>query len=211
MKNKQNNNLAELFEPDILPFEVSGAPINTSYRVTINEDFREVKQFEQIVDVLDNAQPGDVMQIRLSTVGGALHAIVPLINAIQHTDAHVHVHVESDCASAGTILMMVADSCYVNDYANIMIHTAHYSYGGHSGNMDAYVKFSTPKIESFVREMYEFFLDESEIERVLDGKEIWMDAEECHMRFDMREELRQAAMDEMKEELEEVEEAGLSD
>jgi hypothetical protein len=90
-----------------------------------------------------------------------------------------------------------------------MIHTCQYGYSGHSGNMDAYVKFSTNKIEQFVSEFYEGFLDEDEIERVLDGKEIWMDAEECHMRFDMREELRQAAVEEMKEELEEK--AGLTD
>lgn len=186
---KPQNNLLDLLQKDIEPFEVNASPISTMYQVTINEDFREVAQFENIVGVLDSAVPGDVVKIRLSTIGGALHAIVPLINAMKNTDAHVHVHVEADCASAGTIIMMLADSVFVNEYANIMLHTCQYGYSGHSGNMDAYVKFSTKKIEDFVKEIYYGFLNDDEIKSLLDGKEIWLDDEECHLRFELREEL----------------------
>lgn len=195
--------LLKLLQEEPTQFEVYSAPINSVYRVTIDDDFSEVSQFAQLVSVLDDAKAGDVVQIRLSTVGGALHAIVPLINAMQNTDAHVHIHVESDCASAGTILMMIADSVFINEYANIMLHTCQYSYGGHAGNMDAYVKYTTEKVEKLMREVYEDFLTEDEIDRMLDGKEIWLDAEECHLRFDIREEARDARMKELEEKVEE--------
>lgn len=188
--NKQAN-LAELFQPQIEPFEVVSAPINSFYRVTIDEPFREVRQFSQLVDILDNAQEGDLVSIKLSTDGGALHSIVPLINSMNNTDAHIHVHVESDCASAGTIVMMLADSVYVNPYANIMLHTCQYGYGGHAGNMDAHVTYATKAIEKLIRETYKDWLNDEEIDRLLDGKEFWFDAEECMTRFELREELRQ--------------------
>jgi ATP-dependent protease ClpP protease subunit len=187
--NKQAN-LAQFLEPEIESFPVSAAPINSVYRVTIDDDVKEVRQFAELVDVLDGAQEGDVVQIRLSTNGGALHAIIPLMNSMKHTEAHVHVHVESDCSSAGTMIMMLADSCYVNEYATVMIHTCQYGYGGHAGNMDAHVSYTTKAVEKLVKEVYADWLDEDEIERVLDGKEFWFDAEECMMRFDIREEIR---------------------
>lgn len=185
-----NANLLEMMQPEIVPFSVSAVPISTSYQVTIDEGFRDVRQFAELVSVLDNAQEGDVVQIRLTTDGGTLQSIVPLINSMRHTEAHVHCFVESDCASAGTIIMMLADSVYVNEYAGVMIHTANYGYSGHSGNMDSHVSHSTKAIEKLVRDVYTDWLDEDEIDRLLDGKEFWFDAEECMMRFEIREEIR---------------------
>jgi ATP-dependent protease ClpP protease subunit len=192
-------NLLKLFKDEPTQFEVFSSPINSIHLITIDDDFAEVYQFAQLVDTLDYAKEGDIVHIKLSTVGGALYAIVPLINAIQNTDAHVHIHVESDCASAGTILMMLADSVYINDYANIMLHTCQYGYKGHAGNMDAYVKYTTDKVESLMREVYQDFLTEDEIDRMLDGKEIWLDAEECHLRFELRDEARDARIKQLED------------
>lgn len=188
MKNKQNN-LADLFQKDNEPFSVFSAPINQAHRATINADFQEVYQFAEIVEVLDNAEDGDVVQLKLSTNGGTLHSIIPMINAMKNTMAHVHIHVESDTSSAGTILMVLADSCYVNEYVTCMLHTANYSFGGHSGNMDAHVSHATKSIEKLVRDCYTGFLTEQEILRLLDGKEFYFNADDCHERFKIRDAL----------------------
>lgn len=202
--NKQANFL-EMLNPEVEAFSVQSTPINSAHYITIDSDFTDVRQFSELVGILDNAQEGDVVSIRMSTNGGALHAIVPTINSMKHTEAHVHIHVESDCASAGTILMMLADSVYVNEYANVMLHTANYGYSGHSGNMDAHVSYSTKAIEKLVRDVYTDWLNEDEIDRLLDGKEFWFDAEECMMRFEIREEIRKDR--EIAEEQAELEEA----
>lgn len=185
-----NNDIFKLLNRDIEPFAVTASPINTIYRAIIDDDFREVKQFADIVDVLDSAQEGDLVHIRLSTNGGALHSIIPLLHSMENTLAHVHIHVESDTASAGTMLMMKAHSVYINPYTTIMIHTASYGYAGHSGNMEAHVAHNTKSIEKLVRELYKDFLTEAEILRVLDGKEIYLTDEDCFERFKLREEIR---------------------
>jgi ATP-dependent protease ClpP protease subunit len=190
---RQNVDLLKLIQPELDKFEVISQPLNMIHRVTINDDFVDVQQFAQLVDILDSANEGDCVQIRLSTDGGALHAIIPLINAMQNTDAYVHVHVESDTASAGTVIMMLADSCYVNPYSTVMLHTASYGFYGHSGNMDAHVTHSTKAIEKFVRDIYTDFVTEAEMLRLLDGKELYFDSDECHRRFDAREDKRAAA------------------
>ena len=43
--------------------------------------------------------------------------------------------------------------------------------------MDAHVKYFTPLLTKLVNEVYEHFLSPEEITRLLDGKEIYMTAE----------------------------------
>jgi ATP-dependent protease ClpP protease subunit len=189
--------LFKLLKREVEPFEVKAIPLNQCYQCTIDDGFTDVRQFATLVDYLNNAQEGDIAHIRLSTDGGALHAIIPLIEAMRTTEAHIAMHVESDTASAGTILMMLAHEVYINPYTTIMIHTASYGFYGHSGNMDANVVHSTKSIERLVNEIYAGFLTPSEIARVLDGKEFYLTAEEAMERFQRRDEIIAAAVKKM--------------
>lgn len=181
-----NKDIFKLFEKDHEPFTVYSAPINQVHRITIDEEFRDVCQFADIVDVLDSAQEGDVVQIRLSTVGGALHAIIPLINAMKNTEAFIHVHVESDTSSAGTMIMALAHSLYVNEYATTMYHNVQYGVGGHGGNVDAQVSHITASSKKLIRDLYNGLLTPNEIARLEDGLELYMDADEVMDRFEAR-------------------------
>lgn len=181
-----NKDLMKLLGQSQEPFTVQASPISQVFRVTIDEEFRDVSQFADIVDVLDSAQEGDVVQIRLSTVGGALHAIIPLINAMKNTEAFIHVHVESDTSSAGTMIMALAHSLYVNEYATTMYHNVQYGVGGHGGNVDAQVSHITASSKKLIRDLYNNLLTPNEIARLEDGLELYMDADEVMDRFEAR-------------------------
>jgi ATP-dependent protease ClpP protease subunit len=188
-----NKDILKLLQGDKEPFAVFSAPISQVHRVTIDEEFRDVSQFAELVDTLETAQEGDVVQIRLSTVGGALHAIIPLINAMKHTEAFIHVHVESDTASAGTMIMALAHNLYVNEYATIMYHNVQYGAFGHGGNVEAQVKHITSGSKKLIRDVYEGLLTPNEIARLEDGLELYMTGEECMDRFFARQQARQGA------------------
>lgn len=187
-----NHDILKLLRPEREPFAVYSAPITQVHRVTIDEDFRDVSQFAELVDTLDSAQEGDVVQIRLSTVGGALHAIIPLINAMKNTAAFIHVHVESDTASAGTMIMALAHNIYVNEYATIMYHNVQYGAFGHGGNVEAQVKHTTAGSKKLIRDLYHNLLTDEEVKRLEDGLELYMTAEECMERFAKRAELERS-------------------
>lgn len=182
--------LMKLLKREAEPFDVKAVPLNQCYQCTIDDVFEDVGQFAPLVDYLNNAVEGDIAHIKISTPGGALHAIIPLIEAMKHTDAHIAMHVESDTASAGTILMMLADEVYINPYTTVMLHNASYGYYGHAGNMDAHVTHSTKAVEKLVREVYRGFLSDNEIMRLLDGKEIYLTDEDCYDRFKRRNDIR---------------------
>lgn len=184
------SDIMKLLKREPTEFEVKVVPLNQVYQCTIDDAFEDVCQFAPLVDSLNNANEGDVAHIKISTPGGALHAIIPLIEAMKNTEAHIAMHVESDTASAGTILMMLADEVYINPYTTIMLHTASYGYYGHSGNMEAHVTHGTKSVEKLVKEIYRGFLSDNEVMRLLDGKEIYLTDEDCYDRFKRRNDLR---------------------
>lgn len=207
MKQQFNKDLLKLLNQDREPFTVYSMPINQAHKVTIDDEFRDVSQFADLVDVLDNAQDGDVVQIKLSTVGGALHAIIPLINAMKNTSAFIHTHVESDTASAGTMIMALSHNLYVNEYATIMYHNVQYGAFGHGGNVEAQVKHTTAGSKKLIRDIYHNLLTDDEVKRLEDGLELYMTAEECMDRFAKRAELEQAEYEEQEAQLAAVEQA----
>ena len=182
-------------------FQVKSTPLATAYVAHINEPFRSVKQFENIVSVLEKAVVGDVLEIKLSTPGGYLHAVTPLISAMASTNAQVYVHAISDVASAGTFLLMMADDVYINPYSTIMFHEVSYGVGGSGHQVEDQVSYVARSSKMLLRDMYSGFLTEAEINALLSGKEVWMDKTEFDARYAARTEQREAQVNSAMEAL----------
>jgi len=189
------------------PFQVSGTANSMTYKVSIDEDFDSVRQFEDIVTVLDAASEGDFMDIKLSTNGGALHSILPLLNSIRRTKATVGVHAVSDVASAGTFLLMAADEVYINPYVTLMFHQVSFGSGGAGSSVESHVAHTLKASKAIIHEMYRDFFTEHEITAMLSGKDFYMGKEEFDKRYDKREEARKEIIASIIEEMADAEEA----
>lgn len=183
--NKAKKHILQDFAP-IEPFAVTGFPQNMSYKVDIDETFDHPRQFSEIVDILDNASDGDYMCITLTTDGGALHSILPLLGAMQNTPCHVHVHACSDVASAGTFLLMRAHSVSVNDYITIMCHQVSFGSAGSGNTVASHVAHTMKSSEKLIRDMYSMFFTTAEIDKMLSGSDYYMDKDEFIERCERR-------------------------
>lgn len=183
---KLKNNPFQDFTP-IESFAVLATPQNMSYVVNVDEEFEHPRQFEDIVGVLENASDGDYMRINLTTNGGALHSILPLLGAMQNTECHVHIHACSDVASAGTFLLMRADTVSMNEYVTIMCHEVSFGSAGSGHTVARHVDHTLKSSEKLIRDMYEFFFDPLEIDKMLSGSDYYMDRDEFMERYRKRE------------------------
>lgn len=191
-KIKQRQESEDFFEAfnKIEPFNVFATPTSMSYRCTINKEFEDVAQFESLVEALDQASEGDTFVIKLSTNGGALHACIPLIVAIQNTMAEVFVHAVSDTASAGTFLLMVADDVFINPYATLMFHQPSFGSAGSGSSVQAHVGHTMESSKSLIHDMYQDFFTDGEIDSMLAGRDFYMGKSEFDRRYERRDELR---------------------
>lgn len=184
MKYKANSELFQNLLQQTTPFEVIASPIATSYVVNIDEDFEHPKQFSDIVHVLENAGENDHVRINLTTSGGALHSVLPLLGAMQLTQAHVHVHMASDTASAGTFIVMKADSVSINDYVTFMCHNVSFGSGGQGNIVRDHVDYTVKSSSELIKDMYKGFFTPAEIDKMLSGKEFYMGKDEFLTRYD---------------------------
>lgn len=201
MNNKRNEDGED--DVSVFPrFELLAKPRNVEYIARINKGFVHSEQFDEIVYALDNASEGDEFTLNLTTPGGSLQSVIPLLNSINNTAAHVHVHAESDVASAGTFILMCAHSVSMNDYVEVMFHNVSFGAGGAGYKVERQVEHVLKSSKRILRDMYRHFLTEDEINRLLTGTDFYMDREEFLERYQNRAQLMEAEIEGLIAELE---------
>jgi len=112
-----------------------------------------------------------------------------MIRSIQETEASVICSVEGACMSAATMIFLQGSSYEVSDHSMFMFHN--YSGGtiGKGGEMYDNIIHEKKWSEKLLREIYEDFLTEVEIESILNNKDIWMDSDEVIARLNLINEL----------------------
>jgi ATP-dependent protease ClpP protease subunit len=176
----------------IKPFKMKSVPLASAWKVHIDQEFTDVRQFQELVEILELARPGDTVEIKLTTPGGRVGAVLPLLTAIATTNAKVYVHAVSDVASAGTFILMMADDVYINPYTTIMFHQVTYGAWGIGNHVEDRVQHVSKSSKQLLKDLYENFLEEAELERLFQGKEFWMDKAEFDARYIRRAEIQAA-------------------
>ncbi len=178
----------------VKPFKIKYAPTSTAYKITVDEPFTDVRQFEDLVEVLEIAGRNDTVEIKLTTTGGSLQSVIPLLSAMAATEAEVFVHAISDVASAGTFLLMMADDVFINPFVTVMFHQVQHGAYGQGNHVEDRVGHVSKSSKSLLALLYEDFLSESELDAMFNGKEFWMDKDDFDSRYARRMELQGAKL-----------------
>lgn len=140
-------------------------------------------------DIIRHTGANDIVKIYLNSFGGDLFTAIQFLRVLSECRAEVIVSVEGACMSAATILLLVADTVEVTPHSSIMFHD--YSGGaiGKGGDIHRQISHERNWSENLFRKVYAGFLEDKEIQAMLDGKEIWMDSDEVISRLEERAEL----------------------
>lgn len=155
-------------------------------------------QFSQIVTVLNNMRPDDELVINLCSLGGSLSAISSLLHAINKTEGNVHICATGSNASASTLVLLSGHSFELSEDFEALIHNGSFGIGGNFNEMRVQANFALGHMEKILRNHYQGFLSDFEIEEMLKGVDIVMGPEEWYNRATSRIEKMQAALAEMQ-------------
>jgi ATP-dependent protease ClpP protease subunit len=148
-----------------------------TYRIEIDATIECVSQFSTAIQVLENAKDEDEIVVCLQTNGGSVNAGEALIHAMRKCAAPIHIVATGSVHSMGTCILLEADSLELSHGFNACIHAGYDGSGGTVSEYRAKSVFDNVfRIRQF-RETYEGFLSEKEMDDMLDGKDIWLDAE----------------------------------
>jgi ATP-dependent protease ClpP protease subunit len=157
--------------------------VSNEYHLRLARPITAVDDFEEEFQLFAAAGERDVIRIDIVTPGGELDTGHMLRRAINNTAAHTIAYIGPTCASAGTAIALACEEWEIDEMSSFMIHTASYGYVGMAPHVKANVDHSDKMINRFVRTTYAGFLTEDEIERVIDGKEVYFEGEELAQRL----------------------------
>lgn len=189
--NKNLNAMQELLPMNINKVETHSRTVN-SYFTTIGEEgVGSAEDHYDQIETLKHANPGDTYIMTISSgPGGSFSGLLAFKNALESTDANTICILEGDLASACTILPFYFDTIHVTPYTTFMVHSANFGVPRNTAsNVERNAAFQAKQIERFLREAYKNFLSESEVLRVLDGAEMYLDEFDIQKRLEVRAEI----------------------
>lgn len=163
---------------------------STQYTVPIDESFMEASYYRGIVNMLAQANEQDIVIFRINSPGGQFSGLLSLLDAIETTQAMTIADITGQAASAASILALNCDQCVVGKYAEMLAHEVSYGVGGKGSDNLSHVQHIKKISDKLIWGTYEGFLEDHEIESVLNGKELFLDSEEIIERLNKREEYR---------------------
>lgn len=168
-------------------FDVSYIPNRSgTYILNINRGIEEVSQFDYAIQAMNMANEDDQIEIRLQCPGGSLDATDALIHAMHGCKAPIHTVATGNCSSAASAILLESHSFELSDGFSSLIHCGSLGAGGAFNEFNASTKFHQEFMPNWMRKTYMGFLSEDEIEGLIKGQDIWLNAEQWGDRYEKR-------------------------
>jgi len=96
--------------------------ISYEYTIDLINFIEEQEHYIELLTILRNASPNDVINIRMNNCGGYVDTAYQIIKEIQNSQGLVVGHADVNVASATTMIFLACDSWTVNPFTKFMIH-----------------------------------------------------------------------------------------
>jgi ATP-dependent protease ClpP protease subunit len=137
-------------------------------------------------DTIRHAGSNDAIKIYINSYGGDMNTAIQMLRVINETEATVIASIEGACMSAATMILLAADNVEVSPHSQIMFHN--YSGGtiGKGSDMHSQIEFERKWSIKLMNDVYQGFLSKDEIQKLIDGSDIWMDGDEVVKRLEAK-------------------------
>lgn len=166
-----------------------------SYEYYLTGEIGDPEEYNDLCNLLRSANENDEIIIRINSGGGQVRSGVQIINAIEESSASVIGYIEGDCMSMATFIFLACDGFGVSKWAEFMAHTCSSGSYGKEHETFEQAAFLRKQTHKRIREGYKYFMTDSEIERIVAGQDVYLDADEISERLPYYVEMRQADRD----------------
>ena len=179
-------NLDDIFSTPKISVWDNYVPMITSKHTTtvyLTDVIESPSLYNELCFKLDNASPAEEFYIYINTPGGILDAAIMLVSSIKNTLANTTARLSGTVASAGTIIALACRHVELADHTAFMIHNYSGGLYGKGHELKAHQEFVDANLNKSFSSFYEGFLTPTEIKRVIDGKDYWMNKDEVLSRL----------------------------
>ena len=191
-KNIMNNYYQENSKINV---EVNGY----NYTIFLDEIFQESAYERDVISILNNATTGDKVTFMINSDGGCLSSALPICIAIRESKAEVTGMLLAEAHSAASMVFLATDNQIVSNHCSMLVHSASYGTMGKQQDIVDHVKHTQKRLVDIFNDFYYGFLSESEIEEVLEGRQLFLNCEQISEKLKLRADIFQKEQDEFNE------------
>ena len=151
--------------------------------VYINTSIDEPSCYSEICYILSTLTEDETVYFHINTPGGILDSAFQLVDAIKGCRATTVAQLTGTVASAGTIIALSCDKLIVAEHTSFMIHNYSSNAYGKGNELKARQEHIDKSTNDAFKEFYSGFLTDKEVKEVINGKDIWLTADEVRMRW----------------------------
>ena len=146
----------------------------------------------EVISLLKQVDSSDRVVFMIDSDGGYMRSAIALRTAILETEATTVAHVAAEAASAATTIALSCDELYIDDHGRFMCHAFSSGTSGKDHEVEAHVQSNIQTYRPFFYAVYEGFMSNDEIDRMIRGEDFWFSAEETRTRWARLTELKKA-------------------
>ncbi len=190
-------------------FEVTGTNPK-EYSITLTGALVEADEYLEELQLIRELKEGEKVHLNINGLGGQVATLVQFVNVINATKGHVHGNLEGMAHSCHSMLFLACHSWTVGENCIMLVHN--YSAGnyGKGAELVASTEATHAWCTDISKSIYEGFLTEDEMSKVLDDKDVWVTSDGLHERLERLQEHRELEAAIFMEEFEKQHEALVS-
>lgn len=143
------------------------------YVINLDEDINTPEKYRKIYDILRTVSEFDEIKIIINTAGGDLSSAVQLSSYILECPAKIIAEVHF-AYSAGAMIALCCDEIIISDFSSMLIHSFSWDAIGKATEISDKAKFIDALNILLFQQIYKGFLNDTEIQDVIKGKELWL-------------------------------------
>lgn len=188
-------------KPSVVTKEI---PLGTSYDFYLTSDIEDASNYDEWVQICAEASSRDLIEVHINCFGGRLDTAIQIHDMLKETKADVFITIEGACCSGASLVAMSGMRVKVLPSSYMMIHSWTGGAYGKFGNVIENTEFQKKWFSNVMKHSYSEFLTSDEIKNILDGKDLYFDAQEIEARFNLRDKKRKETFDIREKQIEEM-------
>lgn len=150
--------------------------------VFLNDEIYEPGAYNELCYTLENTS-ADSVRMYMNNGGGQLDSMLSIIASMERCGCEITGVLSGTVASAATMIALKCDKLEVADHTSWLTHYYSGGTGGKGNEIKAKHDFESIEIPKLFKQIHKDFLTPSEITRVIDGKDIWLNKDQILERF----------------------------
>ena len=146
--------------------------------IDLIEEIDAPNAYAREFEILRQARKTDKVLVTINTPGGRLDTAVHLIDAIEQCQGKVTARLVGDGFSAGSLIFLATKNKQVGKFGSLMLHRESGGIVGKGSDTEKQMEYQKKFMNEVYQDVYSKYLSERDMERLMEGVDLWYSANE---------------------------------